>query len=158
MLRAYEGRIAIALLLDPGNSQITPEQVPGVIHLHKAMSYRRMHEDEARLKEEARRLLAEAEQIDREEDKRSGRSSRGDELPAELQRRERRLERIAEAKRALELRARAEAEEKKDARPEEAKPEAKAQHNFTDPESRIMKGSDSFVQAYNAQTAVEPAL
>src|SRR6266849_3781133 len=38
----------------------------------------------------------------------------------------------------------------------EAKPEAKMQYNFTDPESRIMKGADGFVQAYNAQVAVEP--
>src|SRR5207245_5836061 len=39
---------------------------------------------------------------------------------------------------------------------EKAKPEAKVQHNFSDPESRIMKGADGFVQAYNAQIAVEP--
>jgi hypothetical protein len=39
---------------------------------------------------------------------------------------------------------------------EEAKPESKAQYNFTDPESRIMKGADGFVQAYNTQIAVEP--
>lgn len=51
---------------------------------HKAMSYRRMLEEEKRLKEEAQRLLAEAEQIDRDEDKRYGRTRRGDELPAEL--------------------------------------------------------------------------
>src|SRR5260370_40979326 len=38
----------------------------------------------------------------------------------------------------------------------EAKPEPKAQYNFTDPESRIMKGSDGFVQGYNTQVAVEP--
>ena len=37
-----------------------------------------------------------------------------------------------------------------------AKPEGKDQYNFTDPESRIMKGPDGFVQAYNAQAAVEP--
>jgi myosin heavy subunit len=125
---------------------------------HKAMSYRRMHEEEKRLREEARRLLAEAEQIDKDEDKRYGRSSRGDELPAELARREDRLKRIAEAKRELEERARAEAEEKKNPDADKAKPEAKSQHNFTDPESRIMKGPDGFVQAYNAQIAVEPAL
>jgi len=38
----------------------------------------------------------------------------------------------------------------------EAKPETKAQYNFTDPESRILKGSDGFVQGYNSQVAVEP--
>jgi hypothetical protein len=104
------------------------------------------------------RKLSEAEQVDKEEDKRYGRSNRGDELPAELGRRQERLQRIAEAKRELEERARAEAKEKKDAKAKDAKPEPKAQHNFTDPESRIMKGPDGFVQAYNAQIAVEPAL
>src|SRR5437879_13906643 len=38
----------------------------------------------------------------------------------------------------------------------EAKPETKAQYNFTDPESRSRKGSDGFVQGYNSQVAVEP--
>ena len=41
---------------------------------------------------------------------------------------------------------------------EEAKPEDKDQYNFTDPESRIMKGADGIVQGYNAQAAVEPEL
>ncbi len=38
---------------------------------------------------------------------------------------------------------------------ESATPDAKAQYNFTDPESRIMKGPDGFVQAYNVQVAVD---
>ena len=40
----------------------------------------------------------------------------------------------------------------------EAKPEDQDQYNFTDPESRIMKGADGMVQGYNAQAAVEPEL
>jgi transposase len=122
---------------------------------HKAMSYGRMQEDEKRLKEEVKRLLAQAEATDAEEDARYGPDRRGDELPPELARRETRLERIREAKRALEERAREQA--KSQGEPEaEAKPEAKMQYNFTDPESRIMKGADGFVQAYNAQVAVDP--
>ena len=39
-----------------------------------------------------------------------------------------------------------------------ARPKPRAQYNFTNPASRIMKGSDGFVQAYNAQAAVEPVL
>ena len=39
-----------------------------------------------------------------------------------------------------------------------AKPDAKDQYNFTDPESRIMKGTDGFVQGYNAQASVEPEM
>ena len=122
---------------------------------HKAMSYGRMQEDEKRIKEEIKRLLAEAEATDAEEDARYGRDRRGDELPAELARRETRLQKIQEAKRALEERAREQAKSKGQAE-EKAKPEAKMQHNFTDPESRIMKAGDGFEQAYNAQVAVEP--
>jgi transposase len=122
---------------------------------HKAMSYGRMNETEKRLREEVRKLLGQAEAADREEDQRYGRDRRGDELPAELQRRETRIARIREAKKALEERARAQAKSEGKER-EETKPKAKAQYNFTDPESRIMKGADGFVQAYNTQVAVEP--
>src|SRR5713226_6256816 len=122
---------------------------------HKAMSYGRMQEEEKRLKEEVKRLLEQAEDTDAEEDTRYGRDRTGDELPAELARRETRLKRIQEAKRALEERAREEAKSK-DKPEEKAKPKAKMQYNFTDPESRIMPGADGFVQAYNAQIGVEP--
>src|SRR5271169_2315632 len=123
---------------------------------HKAMSYRRMKETEKRLREEVRKLLNQAEAADKEEDSQYGRDRRGDELPEELQRRETRMARIREAKRALEERAREQA--KSDGKdPEEAQPTPKAQYNFTDPESRIMKGPDGFVQAYNTQIAVEPS-
>lgn len=123
---------------------------------HKAMSYGRMEETEKRLREEVRKLLGQAEAADQEEDKRYGRDRRGDELPEELRRRETRIARIQEAQQALEERAREQARsEGKD--PEKAQPAAKAQYNFTDPESRILKGSDGFVQGYNTQIAVEPA-
>jgi transposase len=122
---------------------------------HKAMSYGRMQEEEKRLKDEVKRLLKQADATDEEEDRRYGRDQTGEELPAELARRETRLKRIQEAKRALEERAREEAKSKGE--PEEkAKPKAKMQYNFTDPESRIMLGADGFVQAYNTQIAVEP--
>src|ERR1700682_1100161 len=122
---------------------------------HKAMSYGRMQEEEKRLKEEVKRLLEQAQASDAEEDRRYGRDRTGDELPAELARRETRRKRIQEAKRALEERAREEAKGK--GKPEEkAQPKAKMQYNFTDPESRIMPGADGFVQAYNTQIAVEP--
>jgi transposase len=124
---------------------------------HKAMSYGRMQEQEA-IRKEVRKLLQRAAETDAAEDRRYGRNRRGDELPEELQRHETRLARIREAKQALEARARekAGAEDKAVAK---AKPEAKEQYNFTDPESRIMKSSsEGFVQAYNAQIAVEPAM
>ena len=122
---------------------------------HKAMSYGRMQDTEKRLREEVRKLLSQAETADAEEDTHYGRERRGDELPEELQRRETRIQRIREARQALEVRAREQAESA-GKKPEEAKPTPKAQYNFTDPESRIMKGPDGFVQAYNTQIAVEP--
>jgi len=122
---------------------------------HKAISYGRMEETEKRLRKEVQELLKRAEAVDEEEDKRYGRERQGEELPEELQRRETRIARIQEAKKALEERAREKAESENKDR-QEAKPEPKAQYNFTDPESRIMKGSDGFVQGYNTQVAVEP--
>jgi transposase len=140
-----------------GSVALDGSKVKGNASKHKAMSYGRMEESEKRLREEVRKLLRQAEAADEEEDKRYGRDRRGDELPEELQRRETRIARIQEAKKALEERAREKAEsESKDGK--EAKPEPKAQYNFTDPESRIMKGPDEFVQGYNTQVAVEPLL
>ena len=120
---------------------------------HKAMSYDRLPQKRRQLRAEVEQLLAQAEATDAAEDAEYGADRRGDELPAELQRRESRLARIREAKRALEARAKdAAAAAGKPA--DTAKPEPKAQYNFTDPESRMMKGPDGFVQAYNTQIAV----
>ncbi len=153
---------------------------------HKAMSYGRMAEAEQKLQQEIVALLTAAQRIDAAEDGQYGRGRRGDELPAELARRESRLAKIREAKAALEAEARAEAAQaaavalaKLAARqqqaeatgrkptgcppqvpdPAQATPDPKAQRNFTDPESRIMKdgATKSFVQAYNAQAAVDGA-
>jgi hypothetical protein len=122
---------------------------------HKAMSYARMEEQEKAIREQVEQLMAKAEATDAEEDTLFGKDKRGDELPEELQRKQTRLARIREAARAVEERAREKARAKGKAE-EEAKPEAKDQYNFTDAESRIMMGSEGFVQAYNAQIAVEP--
>jgi transposase len=126
---------------------------------HKAMSYGRMKEKQQQLKEEVQQLLEQAEAADREEDGQYG-NQRGDELPEELQRRETRLAKIKEAKKVVEQRARdkAAAEGKHAEEAQRAKPDDKDQYNFTDPESRMMKGADGFVQGYNAQAAVEPKL
>jgi transposase len=120
---------------------------------HKAMSYGRMRDTQRQLRDEVTQLLAQAESADAADDAAYGTDRHGDELPAELQRRESRLQRIRDAKRALEARAKEEAAAAGTA-PESAKPDSKMQYNFTDPESRIMKGPDGFVQAYNVQVAV----
>ena len=121
---------------------------------HKAMSYQRMGEKQQQLRDEVTQLLAQAEAADAAEDAAYGRDRRGDELPAELQRRESRLTRIREAKRVLEARAKAAAAAAGQSS-DSATPDPKAQYNFTDPASRSMKSPDGFVQAYNAQIAVD---
>jgi transposase len=121
---------------------------------HKAMSYDRLPQKRRQLRAEVEQLLAQAEAADVAEDAEYGADRRGDELPAELQRRASRLIRIREAKRVLEARAKAAAEAAGEPA-DTAKPDPKAQYNFTDPESRIMKGPDGFVQAYNTQIAVD---
>ncbi len=87
---------------------------------------------------------------DQEEDGRLGAGKSGEDLPAELQRRETRLQKIRMAKRALEERAGEEA--KAEGKPAE---EVKAAQPGR---SRIMMGADGFVQGYNAQAAVEARL
>ena len=127
---------------------------------HKAMSYKRMKEEEVRLEAEIKELLQQAVAVDEEEDRRYGKDKRGDELPKELAFRESRLRKIREAREALEAEARQEAEpaKKEGKQAAEVLPD-KTQRNFTDPDSHIMPapGGKHFEQAYNAQAAVDSA-
>ena len=142
---------------------------------HKAMSYGRMAERAAELEAEVTSWLSAAAAADAEEDKLHGRDKSGDEMPNWVADKQRRAAKIRQAKAELEAEAKAEAEAKlkeqaaedekrqaegrckggRKAAPPSATPDAKAQKNFTDPESRIMKSKDGFVQAYNAQIAVD---
>ena len=141
---------------------------------HKAMSYGRMKEEEKRLRKEMRELLKRAESTDAAEDREHGRDRRGDELPEELARRESRLQKIREARKALEEQAKSQAEEERKLQkekddksdgqsgggrkidPDKAVPDDKAQYNFTDPTTRIMKANNKgFDQCGNAQAAVD---
>ena len=141
---------------------------------HKAMSYARMKKREAELEAEVDRWLGAAEAADREEDKLHGKR-RGDEMPDWVADKQKRLQKIREARAALEAEAKAAAEEEmrrrekaeeqrktegrkkngKTPAPPKAEPEGKAQRNFTDPESRILKTKDGYIQGYNAQAAVD---
>lgn len=169
-----------------GNVAVDGTKVKANASKHKAMSYQRMVEAEARLKQEVADLLAKSAQTDAAEDAAFGKGKRNEDLPAELRRRENRLTKIAEAKAALEKQAKEMAEAEAEAArkriaerqeqervtgkkprgkdpevrdPEQAKPEPTAQRNFTDPESRIMLdgASKGFEQCYNAQAAVDGA-
>ena len=156
----FEQVLALALesgAIKLGRVALDGTKVKANASKHKAMSYGRMQEKQQQLKEEVKQLLEQAEAADKEEDGRYG-SKRGDELPEELRRRETRLAKIKAAQKVVEQRARDRAaEEGKSAQEaKRAKPDDKDQYNFTDPESRIMKGGDGFVQGYNAQAAVEP--
>ena len=124
---------------------------------HKTMSWGRMKQAEKQIAAEVKQMLAEAEKADAAEDARYGPEKTGQELPQELQRRQGRLEKIRQAQKALKQRARdkAAAQDQSADDVRKAKPRDKDQYNFSDPESRIMKGGDGFLQAYNAQAAVE---
>ena len=125
---------------------------------HKAMSYGRMKEQEGQLTAEVAELLRRAGEVDDDEDRRYGRDKRGDELPEELAFRESRLRKIREAKAALEAKALAEAEQaESEGRNHPGVPDAKAQRNFTDPDSRSMPGPGGrdFQQSYNCQAVVD---
>lgn len=139
---------------------------------HKAMSYEWMKKREVELKTVVDRWLEAAEAADREEDKRYG-DRRGDEMPEWVSDKQKRLEKIRQAKAELEAearaaaeaetKARAEAQERRQGRkktgrtaaPPKAEPDGKTQRNFTDPESRILKTKDGYIQGYNAQAAVD---
>jgi transposase len=142
---------------------------------HKAMSYDRMGKTLAQLETEVEQLLAEAQVVDEEEDARYGKGKRIEQLPEDLRRRQDRIAKIKQAKQSLEDEAKAKADAKRQAIQEQEEalkkagktrkgkppkdpsdtPDPKAQRNFTDPESRIMKdgASKSFEQAYNCQIA-----
>ncbi len=137
---------------------------------HKAMSYGRMKEQEQKLTQEIEALLERARETDAQEDAQWGGDQGEEELPKELQRRQERLAQIQAAKARLEERQ-AQADRERGRHPDDQQrrgdgagrpfkrpfgvPENKAQDNFTDPESRIMKLGGSFEQCYNAQAVVD---
>lgn len=168
-----------------GNVGLDGTKVKANASRHKAMSYARMNEREPELAAIVREMLEEAERVDAAEDEQFG-DARGDELPEHLRTKQGRLEAIRRAKAELEQEAadkaaeaaRTKQQQKAARRGEDpdsdevverceqaateaatrAVPKPKAQRNFTDPESRIMKTSDgSFHQCYNAQAVVDEA-
>ena len=164
-------------LVKLGHVSLDGTKVKANASKHKAMSYCRMEKKAEELEAEVRRLLQEAQAVDDAEDALYGKGKRGDELPEELRFKQKRLEKIKEAMESLEQEAKAEADakrkemaEKEQALKEQGKkrrgktpkapsekPYPKAQRNFTDADSRIMKdsASKSFEQGYNCQVAVD---
>jgi transposase len=162
-------------LVKLGHISLDGTKVKANASKHKAMSYNRMDKTLAQLEAEVEQLLKEAQTVDEEEDARYGKGKRMEELPKDLRRRQDRIAKIKQAKQSLEDEAKAKADaqrqaiqEHEEALKKEGKsrkgkppkapsdaPDPKAQRNFTDPESRIMKdgASKSFEQAYNCQIA-----
>ena len=164
-------------LVKLGNVSTDGTKLQGNASRHKAMSYGYMQKEVERLREEIEALVTQASQQDAEDDAALG-SRRGDELPAELARREDRLTTIEAAMQRLEARAKAEAEAERQRRAEaeaerqrtgtkrrgrapkevDETPGDKAQMSFTDPELQIMqtpnKGWD---YCGNAQASVDGA-
>lgn len=144
---------------------------------HKAMSYKRMAEQERSLEAEVKAWLDQAQAADAAEDAQHGADHRGDETPAWMADKQRRLERIRAAKAQLEAEARAGADsgdadgpgpssgmQERGARKnhsadkeQSATPPDRAQRNFTDGDSRIMPSGGGFIAGYNGQIAVDAA-
>jgi transposase len=156
-------------LVKLGRVAIDGTKVKANASRYKGMSYGRMKKEEERLEKEIKELLKEAERADRREDKQFGEDKRGDELPEELKRREERLAVIRAAKKRVEERQAAEDKQNRSSEEDGDKskrkgpprkeptgvPDDSKQENFTDPDSRIMKSSIGFEQAYNAQISVD---
>jgi transposase len=138
---------------------------------HKAMSYGRMQRAEAALAAEVAGWLARAEREDAADEAAHGPEKRGDELPDWVADKQERLARIRAAKTALEAEAQAEPPPA-DAEPgpssgmidrgrrrcaPDGGPPTRAQRTLTDPDSRVLKTRDGFVQGYNGQLAVDGA-
>lgn len=158
-------------LVKLGHVALDSTKVKANASKHKAMSYGRMLQREAEFERQVEQLLDQAQKVDEREDRLYGEDKRGDELPEELRFRQKRLQRIRQAKRALEQAARDKARRQgrigdndeprppRRGRPPKVPPgtpRPNDQYNFTDPDSCIMKmGSGCFDQAYNAQVAVD---
>jgi len=164
-------------LVKLGHVSLDGTKVKANASKHKAMSYGRMEKKAEELEAEVKRLLTEAQAVDDAEDAKYGKGKRGDELPKELRFKQDRLKKIKEAMKSLEQEAKAKADAKREEirlkelslqkegkkrkgkKPKDPsdEPDSKAQRNFTDPQSRIMKdgASKSFEQAYNCQAAVD---
>jgi len=145
--------------------------------LRKTKDYETIKRECDELEQEVKRLLNAASRRDREEDTRYGKNARGTELPPELTKQKERLTELKRVRKEMEEEAKARAEEKNEAiktreeeeertgrkkrgrkpQPLDETPDETARHNFTDPDSRVMKdtGTKAFVQGYNCQNVVD---
>jgi transposase len=141
---------------------------------HKAMSYERMKKTEKELRADIEKWFADAQAIDEAEDREFGPDKRGDEMPDWVTNKQKRLEVIRAAMAELEAEAKTQLKAGVKPQPDEpdgpdkpprgrkgkppkknGEPNDKAQLNFTDAESKLLKGPNGFLQGYNCQAAVD---
>ena len=163
-----------AKLVRLGHVALDGTKVQANASKHKAMSYERMKKTEKQLRDEIADWFRKGQAEDEEEDRLYGKDKRGDELPDWVANKQKRLEKIREAKAELEAEAKAvlaagekpeppdkpgggghARKKKRNAPKANGEPNDKAQLNFTDRDSRILKGADGFLQGYNCQAAVD---
>ena len=177
-------------LVKLGNVSIDGTKVKANASTRRSVRYERISEREQHWRAEVARLLSQAQQTDREEERRLGLDHAANQLPDELANAQKRLERLQQAKAELEQEAQAQLKAALESHPtgkpgprkeseqtgqppkdrrqrdKEKKQRLRArknaaapgrQYNFVDPDSRVMKesGERGFVQAYNAQIAVD---
>ena len=177
-------------LVKLGNVSIDGTKMKANASTRRSVRYERISEREQHWRAEVARLLRQAQQTDREEERRLGLDQAANQLPDELANAQKRFERLQQAKAELEQEAQAQLKAALDGyTPGKRGPRGKAkqtsqpskdrrqrekdkkqrlrarknavspsrQYNFVDPDSRVMKdsGERGFVQAYNAQIAVD---
>jgi transposase len=156
-------------LVTLGHIALDGTKVQASASKHKAMSYGRMRRTEADLAAEVNAWLERAVRADAADDATHGPERRGDELPDWVADKQARLTKIRAAKAALEAEAKAAApvagaepgpssgmtDHGRPRRAADGGPPERAQRNFTDPDSRMLKTRDGFVQGYNGQLAVD---
>ncbi|MFO7966650.1 MAG: IS1182 family transposase [Archaeoglobaceae archaeon] len=163
-------------LVKLGAVSLDGSKVKGNASLSKSKKYGTLCKKEEELEKKVKELLEQAERTDEEEDELYG-DRRGDELPEGFRSKKEQLERIKEAKRQLEEEQRKEQEEyqkklkereekenegkklrgRKPKEPDKKKNKNKKdkKRNTTDPDSRVMKTRNGFLQGYNAQVVVD---
>jgi hypothetical protein len=167
-LKALEGLFEQVLdlcrkagLVQLGHVALDGTRIRANANKNKTMRYDGIKKAEQQIQAEVRRWFEEAERIDREEDEQYGADRRGDELPDWVMDKQKRAEKLRQARAELEAEAKQKAEAEPDPNSHKAKPTGKveetASRNLTDLDSRLMRTTDGLIAGYNAQAAVDSA-
>lgn len=162
-------------LVKLGEVSLDGTKIKASASIDKNRTYEHLSKEEEQLSRTVEEMLRKAQQTDNEEDGIYGKDNRGDELPPGFRKRKERLQRIEKARKELEqrqLKKRQEYEKKMSEReqkeketkkklrgrkpkPVEEAPDNDTKRNTTDPDSRIMKTRNGYVQGYNAQVMTD---